>query len=198
MTSVPLSSITSLSFEYDDKNKSRRFRIKNRNDKYYDSDSGYGESDSDFFTQENKNKLTNDDQFLTPNRKKRKVFPQTEKVERTRKISLLKEVVPQTVQHERKRRRMHHHRHHDYNETEMDIEDQDINRPRRSSSPHKRKTTSYEVFEDKGSDIEFPEMEEITVKNQKKTWIAIEEKFTLDNIIYDIRANKWILFEEIL
>ena len=94
---------------------------------------------------------------------------------------------PKTVQIKRKRLKNKN------NQSQYDevlTSTQDLTTSRRLSLPHNEKNSSLELVEDRGSDIEFPEMDEITLKNPKKRWEEIEEKFSLNNILHDIRANK--------
>lgn len=166
--SAPLSTNTSTSHK--NKNKQHRLKFEKNNE----SDSSYDEQDSVIL----KNEFTNTDQNLTSNRINRKSYTQTQSFEKVKQVDLLKGVP-----------------HMNKNKSQSNCDDvlmnaQTLNASRRSSLPYKGKSSLYEVVEDRGSDIEFPEMDEITFEDQEKYWTAIGDKFSLMNIIRDIRANK--------
>lgn len=201
LMSFPLSSINSESFQFDNQNKSRVRRVKRLNeieDDYYEFyDTYYSESDSDTFIL-HKNRTNDQNQLnYTPKNKRKKTVPQSAVIERSRKVDLLKDIIPKTVQQNRTR----HHRHYHHTTDETEVTELELDRSRRSHHRHnsnrssptrqkKKNSSSFEPIEDQGSDIEFPEMDEITVKRQNRIWSSIDEKFSLDNIIHDIRANK--------
>ena len=126
--------------------------------------------------------MTNTDPSLTSNRNNRKSYSQT-----LEKVDFLKGANPNTI---KDKRNVHKNKHqHHCNDVLVNV--QNLNSSRRKSLSYKGKISLLDGSVDRGSDIEFPEMDEITLGNQKRDWTAIEERFSLKNILHNIRANKW-------